>query len=360
MAEANPRGPAGKAVPVYDRHMDLLDTRRRPLRDVRVSVTDRCNFRCGYCMPREVFGPDFAFLPRGELLSFEEITRAVGAFARAGARKVRLTGGEPLLRRDLSRLVGMLDAVPGIEDIALTTNGSLLARQAADLGQAGLRRVTVSLDSLDPQVFAAMADTRIPLRTVLEGIEAALAAGLTPVKVNCVVRRGVNDAGVVELARYGRAHGVVVRFIEYMDVGSTNGWRRDEVVPSQDLIARIGAVFPLEPASPSYAGEVAERWRYRDGGGEVGFISSVSTPFCGDCTRLRMTAVGEVYTCLFAPRGTDLRAGLRSGASDAELDAFVAGLWSRREDAYSEDRAAVTDLVPASAGARAEMSYLGG
>ncbi|MDP9397954.1 MAG: GTP 3',8-cyclase MoaA [Actinomycetota bacterium] len=334
--------------------MPVLDARRRPLRDVRVSVTDRCNFRCRYCMPREVFGADFTFLPRTELLSFEEITRVVAACARAGARKVRLTGGEPLLRRDLPRLVSMLAAIPGIEDLALTTNGSLLDRQAEALKAAGLTRITVSLDSLDPATFAALGDTKVPLRTVLAGIEAAGAAGLTPLKVNTVVRRGVNDTEAVALAAYGRQHGLVIRFIEYMDVGSTNGWRSDEVVPSAELAERIGAVFPLEPAETAYAGEVARRWRYADGGGEVGFISSVSSPFCGDCTRARVTAIGEVYTCLFASSGRDVRRVLRSGCSDAELDAFVSGLWSVRDDAYSENRAS------RSGGARAEMSYLGG
>ena len=334
--------------------MPVLDARRRPLRDVRVSVTDRCNFRCRYCMPREVFGADFAFLPRAELLSFEEMTRVVAACARAGACKVRLTGGEPLLRRDLPRLVGMLAAIPGIEDLALTTNGSLLERQAEALEAAGLTRITVSLDSLDPATFAALADTKVPLRTVLAGIEAALTAGLTPLKVNTVVRRGVNDTEAVALAAYGRQHGLVVRFIEYMDVGSTNGWRSDDVVPSAELAERIGAVFPLEPAEPAYAGEVAQRWRYADGGGEVGFISSVSSPFCGDCTRARVTAIGEVYTCLFASSGRDVRRVLRAGCSDDELDAFVTGLWSVRDDAYSENRASRTG------GARAEMSYLGG
>ena len=334
--------------------MPVLDARCRPLRDVRVSVTDRCNFRCRYCMPREVFGADFAFLPRAELLSFEEMTRVVAACARAGACKVRLTGGEPLLRRDLPRLVGMLAAIPGIEDLALTTNGSLLERQAEALEAAGLTRITVSLDSLDPATFAALADTKVPLRTVLAGIEAALTAGLTPLKVNTVVRRGVNDTEAVALAAYGRQHGLVVRFIEYMDVGSTNGWRSDDVVPSAELAERIGAVFPLEPAEPAYAGEVAQRWRYADGGGEVGFISSVSSPFCGDCTRARVTAIGEVYTCLFASSGRDVRRVLRAGCSDDELDAFVTGLWSVRDDAYSENRASRTG------GARAEMSYLGG
>ena len=334
--------------------MPVLDARRRPLRDVRVSVTDRCNFRCRYCMPREVFGPDFTFLPREDLLSFEEITRVVAACARAGARKVRLTGGEPLLRRDLPRLVGMLAAIPGIEDLALTTNGSLLARQAGALRAAGLTRVTVSLDSLDPATFAAMADTKIPLRSVLEGIETAVRVGLAPVKVNAVVRRGVNDGEVVDLARYGREHGLVVRFIEYMDVGSTNGWCSEDVVPSAELAERVAAVFPLEPARPSYAGEVAQRWRYLDGGGEVGFISSVTAPFCGDCTRARVTAIGEIYTCLFAASGRDARRVLRAGATDADLDAFVTGLWSVRDDSYSEDRGS------RAGGARAEMSYLGG
>ena len=331
------------------------DARGRALHDLRVSVTDRCNFRCHYCMPREVFGPGFAFLPRAELLTFEEITRAVAAFARLGTRKVRLTGGEPLLRRDLPTLVAELRAVPGIDEIAITTNGALLARLAPALRRAGLDRVTVSLDSLDPEVFRAMSGSSVPVRQVLDGIAAAVAAGFGPIKVNTVVKRGVNEAGLLELAGWAREAGHVLRFIEFMDVGTTNQWRHDEVVPSAEVLARVGAEFPLEPLPPRYPGEVASRFRYTDGGGEVGVISSVTAPFCGQCTRARLTSIGEVYTCLFSARGHDLRALLREGADDAELDAFVAGLWHRRADRYSEERAAGTGPSE-----HVEMSYVGG
>jgi GTP 3',8-cyclase len=332
----------------------VTDTRGRGLRDLRVSVTDRCNFRCPYCMPREVFGADHAFLPRAELLTFEEVARLVRVFAELGVTKVRLTGGEPLLRRDLEELVRLIAATPGIDDIAITTNGSLLAVRAATLAQAGLRRVTVSLDSLDPEVFARLGDTRVPLRQVLAGIEAAREAGLGPVKLNTVLQRGVNDDGLLDLVEFARAGGHVLRVIEYMDVGTTNGWRLEQTVPSAEVVERVTAVHPLEPVGDPGAG-VAERWRYLDGAGELGVISSVSTPFCGTCTRARITAVGELFTCLFASTGTDLRAVLRSGASDDELRAAVAGRWAVRDDRYSELRAAGTQDLP-----RAEMSYLGG
>jgi GTP 3',8-cyclase len=332
----------------------VSDTRGRGLRDLRVSVTDRCNFRCPYCMPREVFGADHAFLPRAELLTFEEVARLVRVFAELGVTKVRLTGGEPLLRRDLEELVRLIAATPGIDDIAITTNGSLLAVRAATLAQAGLRRVTVSLDSLDPEVFARLGDTRVPLRQVLAGIEAAREAGLGPVKLNTVLQRGVNDDGLLDLVEFARAGGHVLRVIEYMDVGTTNGWRLEQTVPSAEVVERVTAVHPLEPVGDPGAG-VAERWRYLDGAGELGVISSVSTPFCGTCTRARITAVGELFTCLFASTGTDLRAVLRSGASDDELRAAVAGRWAVRDDRYSELRAAGTQDLP-----RAEMSYLGG
>jgi GTP 3',8-cyclase len=333
------------------------DRLRRPLRDLRVSVTDRCNFRCGYCMPRDVFGADHAFLPREELLSFEEIVRVVRACAGLGARKVRITGGEPLLRKDLDRLVAMVAAVPGVDDVAMTTNGALLAPAARRLRAAGLSRVTVSLDSVDPDVFAAMADTKVPLAQVLEGIAAAAAAGLAPVKVNAVVKRGVNEAGVLDLVRYARRHGHVLRFIEYMDVGATNGWRLDDVVPAAELRDRIAAEHALEPVAPAYGGEVARRYRFVDGGppGEIGFITSVTQPFCGECTRARLTAVGELYTCLFGATGHDLRALLRGGASDDELADAIAATWRTRADRYSELRSAST-----AGAARAEMSYLGG
>ncbi len=339
---------SGPVEPVRDRL-------RRPLRDLRVSVTDRCNFRCPYCMPRELFGADHFFLPRSELLSYEEIGRLVAVFARLGVTKVRLTGGEPLLRRDLEVLVRMVAETPGITDVALTTNGSLLAARAAPLHAAGLGRVTVSLDSLDPELFARMGDTRIPLRQVLDGIGAAAEAGLGPVKLNAVLRRGVNDDGLLDLVEFARAGGHVLRFIEYMDVGSTNGWDRTEVVPSQEVLDRIGAVHALLPTSATRPGEVAERWRYADGAGELGVISSVSKPFCGTCTRARLTAVGELFTCLFAATGRDLRAVLRGGADDEALLDAVAGTWGHREDRYSELRGAGTADLP-----RAEMSYLGG
>ncbi|MFL6139186.1 MAG: GTP 3',8-cyclase MoaA [Frankiaceae bacterium] len=334
------------------------DRRGRPLRDLRVSVTDRCNFRCGYCMPRDVFGADHAFLPREELLSFEEIARVVRACAALGVRKVRITGGEPLLRHDLERLVGMVAAVPGIDDVAMTSNGALLAPAAGRLRAAGLHRVTVSLDSLDPEVFAAMADTKVPLAQVLDGIAAAAEAGLSPVKVNAVVKRGVNEAGALDLVSWARANGHVLRFIEYMDVGTTNGWRLDDVVPAAELLDRIAAEHHLEPVESAYAGEVARRYRYADGGppGEIGFITSVTQPFCGSCSRARLTAVGELYACLFAVRGHDLRALLRGGASDDELAGAVAAAWAVRDDRYSEVRAAATP----GGEAKAEMSYLGG
>ncbi len=327
----------------------MEDTRGRALRDLRVSVTDRCNFRCPYCMPREQFGADHAFLPRAELLSFEEITRVVAIFAGLGVTKVRLTGGEPLLRRDLPDLVRRVAGLDGVADVAMTTNGSLLGPLAAPLRDAGLTRVTVSLDSLDPVVFQALADTNVPLSQVLDGIDAAAAAGL-PVKLNAVLRRGVNDAGVLDLVEFARAHGHTLRVIEYMDVGTTNGWVLDDVVPGAEVRARVSAVHALEPLG---ADGTADRWRYADGRGEIGFVSSVSQPFCGTCTRARLTAVGELFTCLFATSGTDLRSPLRAGAADDELAALVGGRWAVRDDRYSEVRGLVAQD-------RAEMSYLGG
>jgi GTP 3',8-cyclase len=327
----------------------------RPLRDLRVSVTDRCNFRCPYCMPKEIFGRDHAFLPRAEILSFEEITRVVGAAATLGVTKVRLTGGEPLVRRDLERLVAMLAAVEGISDLALTTNGTLLAAKARALHEAGLQRVTVSLDSLDEEVFRAMNDMGVPLARVLEGIAAARKAGFSPVKLNTVVKRGVNDHGRVELARFARANGVVVRFIEYMDVGTTNGWRMEDVVPAAEVIGRIDAELPLEPVGPNYRGEVAHRYRFRDGQGEIGVIASVTQPFCRDCTRARLSTDGKLYTCLFAGAGHDLRALLRQGTNDDELRAALTRIWRGRGDRYSELRA-----TPSPATDRIEMSYIGG
>jgi cyclic pyranopterin phosphate synthase len=330
------------------------DALGRPLRDLRISVTDRCNFRCVYCMPKEVFGRDYAFLPREELLSFEEIERLARVFAAHGVEKVRLTGGEPLIRRDLELLVAMLARIEGL-DLTLTTNGSLLPQKAQALADAGLGRITVSLDSLDDEVFRAMNDVDFSVERVLAGIEAAAAAGLAPVKVNMVVRRGLNEDSVLPMARYFRETGHVLRFVEYMDVGHTNGWRLDDVVPAAELVAAIDAELPLEPVEAAYRGEVARRWRYRDGGGEIGLIASVTEPFCGDCTRARVSADGKLYTCLFALRGHDLRAVLRSGASDDELSSVIGGVWRAREDRYSEVRTAATADVP-----KVEMSYIGG
>ena len=330
-----------------------LDTLARPLRDLRVSVTDRCNFRCVYCMPKEVFGRDYRFLERRELLTFEEIERVARVFASQGVRKLRITGGEPLVRRDVERLVARLAGIGGL-DLTLTTNGSLLPQKARALADAGLSRVTVSLDSLDDEVFAAMNDVDFPVDGVLAGIDAAAGAGL-PVKVNCVVKRGVNDDGVVEMARYFRGTGHVVRFIEYMDVGASNGWRLDDVVPAAEMVRAVDAEFPLEPVEPSYRGEVARRFRYRDGAGEIGVIASVTQPFCGDCTRARLSAEGRLYTCLFSARGHDLRALLRGGAPDDELAAAIGRIWSRRSDRYSEIRSAATAAEP-----KVEMSYIGG
>ncbi len=332
----------------------LVDRLGRPLHDLRISVTDRCNFRCRYCMPREVFGPDFAFLPRSEILAFEEIARLARLFAARGVRKFRLTGGEPTLRADLPALIRMLKAIPGAE-VAMTTNGTLLKAQAPALAAAGLDRVTVSLDSLDDAVFRAMNDMDFPVALVLEGIEAATAAGLPPAKVNAVVRRGVNDHTLVDLARHFRGTAHVLRFIEFMDVGTTNGWRMDEVLPASDLLARLDAAWPLDPVEAAYAGEVARRYRYRDGAGEVGFITSVTQPFCGDCTRARLSAEGGLYTCLFAAEGTDFRALLRAGASDDEIGALIDATWRAREDRYSELRAAGTPGLK-----KVEMSYIGG
>ena len=334
----------------------VTDRFERPLQDVRISVTDRCNFRCPYCMPAEVFGERYRFLPRPEILSFEEITRLAGLFVSLGARKLRLTGGEPLLRVDLPGLVAMLAGIPGVEDLALTTNGHLLPRHAEALARAGLRRVTVSLDSHDEAVFQAMSGGRSSPVKVLEGIAAAERAGLGPIKINCVVQRGVNDHTVVGLAEHFRGTGHIVRFIEYMDVGTKNAWARDAVFSAREIVDAIGAVHPLEPAEPNYRGEVAQRWRYRDGAGEIGVIASVTQPFCGDCTRARLTAEGQLVTCLFAAAGRDLKAPLRAGASDAELMDHVRGTWQRRADRYSEERA----RTPARAGGRVEMYQVGG
>ncbi|MHC4469601.1 MAG: GTP 3',8-cyclase MoaA [Planctomycetota bacterium] len=336
----------------------ISDSLGRPLRDLRVSITDRCNFRCTYCMPREVFGRDFRFLPMGELLSFEEITRASRVLVETGVTKIRVTGGEPLVRRDVTKLVAMLAGVS--TDLTLTTNGSLLPEKAAALSEAGLTRITVSLDSLDEEAFKAMNDVAFPVRRVLDGIDAAREAGLSPIKVNTVVKRGVNDATVPDMARHFRGTGVVLRFIEYMDVGMTNGWRMDDVVPAREIHERIHAEFPLEPVDPGYRGEVARRYRYRDGAGEVGFIASVTMPFCNDCTRLRLSSDGKLYTCLFATAGHDLRALLRSGAPDEEIAGFVRGIWERRGDRYSETRTEETRRIQAAGLTKIEMSRIGG
>jgi cyclic pyranopterin phosphate synthase len=328
---------------------------QRPLRDLRISVTDRCNFRCVYCMPKEVFGRDHPFLPRQELLTFEELERATRLFQGLGVTKVRLTGGEPLLRRDLEDLVAMLSRLPGGLELTLTTNGSLLAEKAQALRQAGLQRVSVSLDAIDDETFMKMNDVDFPVRRVLEGIEAALAAGLTPLKVNMVIKRGLNEHSLLPMAEHFRGTGIVLRFIEYMDVGSSNGWRLDQVVPAAEVLERLGAVDPLEAIEPNYRGEVANRYRYRDGAGEIGLIASVSQPFCGDCTRARLSADGKIFLCLFAALGFDLRARLRSDLSDEALQAELAGLWRGRTDRYSEIRTAATVGLP-----RIEMSYIGG
>jgi len=330
------------------------DQRGRPLHDLRISVTDRCNFRCVYCMPKDVFGRDYPFLAHSDLLTFEEITRVAGLFVGLGVSKIRLTGGEPLLRRNVERLVAMLAGL-GVPDLTLTTNGSLLARKAASLRDAGLRRVTVSLDALDDPTFRAMNDVDFPVARVLEGIDAAAAAGLAPVKINMVVKRNMNLAAVVPMATRFRGTGHIVRFIEFMDVGATNGWRMDEVVPSAEIVRMIDRVHPLEPVDPNYAGEVAERWRYRDGAGEIGAISSVTQAFCRDCTRARLSTDGRVYTCLFGNDGFDLRGLLRAGADDDALRRAIAAIWRAREDRYSEIRTANTARAP-----KVEMSYIGG
>ncbi len=333
----------------------MEDTLGRPLRDLRISVTDRCNFRCVYCMPKEVFGRDYAFLPRDEVLSFEEIERLTRIFVSLGVRKVRLTGGEPLLRQQIERLIEMLVAIEGLEDLTLTTNGSLLAKKAKALKSAGLMRVSVSLDSLDDEVFDAMNDVRFPVSKVLEGIQAAGEAGLRPVKINMVVKRGVNEQDILPMARYFRETGHILRFIEYMDVGASNGWRLTDVVPAAEIVKTVQREFPLEPMEPHYRGEVANRYRYVDGGGEIGVIASVSQPFCGDCSRVRMSAEGQLFTCLFAVQGHDLRGLLRGGADDDEIRAAIERIWRKRSDRYSEIRSSNTVPLP-----KVEMSYIGG
>jgi cyclic pyranopterin phosphate synthase len=345
----------------------VLDRLGRPLHDLRISVTDRCNFRCTYCMPKEIFGPDYAFLPRADVLTFEEIERVARAFVSLGVEKIRLTGGEPLVRRDLPILVGKLAAVrrPDGEplDLTLTTNGSALRRLAGPLAEAGLQRVTVSLDSLDDTVFSAMNGVDFPVSKVVDGISAARDAGLGPIKINMVVRRGINESSVVPMARWARAEGLILRFIEYMDVGHTNGWRMDDVVPADELVEMVDSEMPLDAAPPRYRGEVATRYRYRDGGGEIGLIASVTRPFCADCTRARISAEGRFYTCLFTGDGHDLRAVLRdpavdgdAAAADAALREAVARVWRVRDDRYSEERTeATSSRLP-----RIEMFAMGG
>ncbi|QOY93642.1 GTP 3',8-cyclase MoaA [Massilia sp. UMI-21] len=341
----------------------LTDALGRPLHDLRISVTDRCNFRCVYCMPKEVFDKDYAYLPHGELLSFEEITRVARLFIAHGVEKIRLTGGEPLLRKHLERLVGMLRALPTPSgrplDLTLTTNGSLLARKAQTLKDAGLDRVTVSLDALDDSVFRRMNDVDFAVADVLHGLDAAHAAGLGPIKVNMVVKRGTNEDQVLPMARHFKGSPFILRFIEYMDVGASNGWNMVDVIPSAELARRIGAELPIAPVAANYSGETAARWRYLDeGGGEVGFISSVTQAFCHDCSRLRLSTEGKLYTCLFATRGHDLRALLRAGRSDAEISGAVAQLWRGRLDRYSETRS--VDSSGLARGKKVEMSYIGG
>jgi cyclic pyranopterin phosphate synthase len=332
--------------------MDALDTFGRPLRDLRISVTDRCNFRCVYCMPKEVYGRDHRFLERRELLTFEEITRVARTFVSAGVKKIRITGGEPLVRRDLERLIEQLSELD--VDLTLTTNGSLLPQKAQALADAGLRRITVSLDSLDDAIFRSLNDVDFSVERVLDGIDAASAAGL-PVKVNAVIKRGVNDDQIVPLAGFFRERGHTLRFIEYMDVGHTNGWRLDDVVPAKEIVALLDEAFGVEPVEALYRGEVAQRWRYKDGGGEVGVIASVTQPFCGDCTRARLSAEGKLFTCLFAVRGHDLRALIRGGATDDELEEAVRTVWGGRADRYSDLRSAATTGLD-----KVEMSYIGG
>ena len=334
--------------------MPLIDTLNRPLRDLRISVTDRCNFRCVYCMPKEIFGTDYKFLHRDQVLTFEEITRLAKIFVAHGVKKIRLTGGEPLVRKDLPDLIAMLAAIPNL-DLTMTTNGSLLPKFAQALKDAGLKRVTVSLDSLDNKIFKSMNDVDFPVEKVIEGMDAAAAVGLGPIKVNMVVKRGVNENSILPMARFFREKGYILRFIEYMDVGHSNGWRMDEVVPSAEVVKMINAEMPLESADPNYPGEVAGRWRYKDGKGEVGMISSVTQAFCRDCNRARITAEGQLYTCLFAVKGHDFRALLRDGASNDEISQEISRVWNKRADRYSEIRSENTTALP-----KVEMSHIGG
>ncbi len=355
-----PAIPREKAAAVVQPGAGLLDQRGRRVRDLRISITDRCNFRCIYCMPKTVFGRDYPFLPRAELLSFEEIERVARLFAAHGVEKIRLTGGEPLLRHQVERLVEMLAAIPNVE-LTLTTNGSLLTKRAAGLRAAGLKRVTVSLDALDDETFRKMNDVDFPVAQVLEGIATAAAAGLAPVKLNMVVKRGVNDHAILPMVRYFHGSGHILRFIEYMDVGSSNGWCMDEVLPSAEVVRLISEEFPLETINANYAGEVAGRWRFRDGAGEIGVISSVTQAFCSSCTRIRLSTEGKLYTCLFAQGGHDLRGLLRDGHGDADLAAAIGDIWRQRDDRYSEIRKAATVAnLAEEPGKKIEMSYIGG
>lgn len=334
--------------------MPLTDTLNRSLRDLRISVTDRCNFRCVYCMPKEIFGPDHQFLHRDQILTFEEITRLARIFTAHGVRKIRLTGGEPLVRKDLPDLISMLAQIPDL-DLTLTTNGSLLPKHAQALKDAGLNRVTVSLDSLDNAIFKSMNDVDFPVEKVIEGMEAAAAVGLAPIKVNMVVKRGLNESSILPMARFFREKGYILRFIEYMDVGHSNGWRMDDVVSAAEIVKMIDAEMPLEPVTPNYQGEVAGRWRYKDGSGEVGMIASVTQAFCRDCNRARITAEGKLYTCLFAVKGHDFRDLIRGGATDDEISQVIADVWGKRDDRYSELRSENTISLP-----KVEMSHIGG
>ena len=348
--------PNDKLVPLVRRARETRDTLGRPMRDLRISVMDRCNFRCPYCMPRETFHEGYRFLKSSERLSFEEIVRLARLTVPLGVRKLRITGGEPLLRPNLIDLVGDLTSIPGIEDVALTTNGVLLAKYASELKAAGLARVTISLDSLDPEVFARMSGGFGGVEDVLDGIEHARRAGLAPIKVNAVIQRGVNDHTALQLVEHFRGSGVIVRFIEYMDVGNRNHWDPARVVPSKELAGRIGARWPLRPLSPNYRGEVAERCEFVDGSGEIGFISSVSQPFCGDCSRARLSSDGSLFTCLFATAGFDLRGPLRAGATDEELAQMIRAVWTQRLDRYSEQRAELRRR----GGSKVEMFFIGG
>jgi len=334
--------------------MPLIDTLNRPLRDLRISVTDRCNFRCVYCMPKEIFGTDYKFLHRNQVLTFEEITRLAKIFVAHGVKKIRLTGGEPLVRKDLPDLIAMLADIPNL-DLTMTTNGSLLPKFAQSLKDAGLKRVTVSLDSLDNAIFKSMNDVDFPVEKVIEGMDAAAAVGLGPIKVNMVVKRGVNENSILPMARFFREKGYILRFIEYMDVGHSNGWHMDEVVSAAEIVKMINAEMPLESADPNYPGEVAGRWRYKDGKGEIGTIASVTQAFCRDCNRARITAEGQLYTCLFAVKGHDFRALLRDGTNDDSISQEISRVWNKRADRYSEIRSENTIALP-----KVEMSHIGG